>query len=155
MFMMRYLRKKNWCKIRWQICKCGFGESFILENGILFLLTKLPAFWFFTIKMQRNEGIGIDVQLPQAYLCLGKRDCIWIIWLETCMSWDKYASISAMTTDDIFFLSKVGKAGIWGRPAPWPGFRIDLDVQSSLPLSITLCLSFPYGKRVEVSRIIV
>lgn len=32
-----------------------------------------------------------------------------------------------MTTDDIFFLSKIGKAGIRGRPAPWPGWGSSLQ----------------------------
>lgn len=32
-----------------------------------------------------------------------------------------------MTTDGIFFLSKMGKAGIWGRPAPWPGWGSSLQ----------------------------
>lgn len=64
------------------------------------------------------------------------RECIWIIWLEACMSWDSSAGISVMTTDDILFLSEMGKAGTWNRPAPWHGRGSNIQ-------NVSRCSKFP------------
>lgn len=88
-----------------------------------------------------GESIGIVSNcLELSPLLFELRDCIWIIWLETGMSWDKYASISVTAADDILFLNKMGKAGIWKRPAPWPGWGSNVQ-------NVSWCSKFPSSER--------
>lgn len=121
--ILAYVRKQNLYKLSWPFHKCEFEDSVTLRTACFFCwLNCWPSVFY-------NESA---TKLKLWYWCITAsswdtsfwRECVWIKWVETCMSWDKHARISVMTTDHILFLSKMGKAVILRRPAPGPGTNV-------------------------------
>lgn len=82
MFVICYLRRQNWWKIRWQIHK--YEESFVLEDWILFLLI-IAGILFFYNKSAMGWRHWYWFWLTQAEPTFTQRECIWILyWKHAC-----------------------------------------------------------------------